>query len=160
MKKQNPLFAYILIGIGVFFLLRELKLPIITDFYSWQTLLIIIGLAFLIHSYRSRSYEHIFTGVLILGIGIHLHGLQHYPFWINHWGIYLLIIGLAFLIRYFKTKTGLLNSLIFLVVGGLLIYSQQFNQYFYWIYDLFSLIEKFWPLILIILGFILLKKGK
>ena len=99
MKKQNALFAYILIGIGVFFLLRELKLPIFTDFYSWQTLLIVIGLAILIHSYRSHSYENILAGGIILGIGIHLHGRANYAFWIDHWAVYLLIIGAAFLLR-------------------------------------------------------------
>jgi membrane-bound ClpP family serine protease len=160
MKKQNPLLAYILIGIGLFFLLRELKIPIITDFYSWQTLLIVVGAAFLIHSYRSKSYEHIFTGVFILGIGIHLHGVAHYDFWIDHWGMYLVIIGLAFLFRYFKTKTGLLPGTFFLVIGLLLIYSQQFNQYFYWVHDLVSIVERFWPILLIILGFYWLRKGK
>src|SRR5690625_3347391 len=83
-NKQNSLIAYIIIGIGIFFLLRELRLPILTDFYSWQTLLIVIGAAFLISSYRGRNYEQIFTGVLLLGIGIHLHGVGHYSFWINH----------------------------------------------------------------------------
>lgn len=160
MKKQNPLLAYILIGIGVFFLLRELKIPIFTDFYSWQTLLIIVGGAFLIHSYRSHAYEHIFTGILILGIGIHLHGVQHYSFWIDHWGVYLVILGLAFLFRFFKSKAGLLPGTLFLVMGILLIYSQQFNQYFYWISDLLALIENFWPILLIALGFIWLRKGK
>lgn len=160
MKNQNSLLAYILIGIGLFFLLRELKLPIITDFYSWQTLLIIVGLAFLVHSYRSKSYDQIFIGVLILGIGIHLHGVVHYSFWIDHWGVYLVIIGAAFILRYFKTKSGLLPGAALLVLGGLLIYSRQFNEYFYWMYDLLSLIERFWPVLLIIIGFIWLKKGK
>lgn len=158
MRTQNPLLAYILIGIGVFFLLRELKLPIITDFYSWQTLLIIIGLAFLIHSYRSRSYQHIFTGILILGIGIHLHGSAHYHFWIDHWAVYLIIIGLAFIIRYFKTKSGFLPGIAFLAIGVLFIYSTAFHSYFYWIYDVIALVERYWPIALIILGFVLLRK--
>lgn len=160
MKKQNALFAYILIGIGLFFLFRELRLPIFTDFYSWQTLLIIIGAAILIHSYRSKSYENIFIGVLIFGVGIHLHGVENYSFWINHWAVYLVIIGLAFLLRAMKTKSGLLTGVIFLAIGVLLIYSQKFSAYFSWIYDIFALLDKFWPIVLIIVGIILLRKGK
>lgn len=158
MKKQNPLLAYILIGIGIFFLIRELKLPIFTNFYSWQTLLIVIGIAFLIHSYRGKNYEQIFTGVLLLGIGIHLHGLENYNFWIDHWAIYIVIIGLAFLLRYLKTKSGLLMSILLLGLGILLIFSSQFNTYFYWINDIFRLAERFWPILLIIFGIVLLRK--
>ncbi|WP_405100860.1 LiaI-LiaF-like domain-containing protein [Oceanobacillus sp. FSL H7-0719] len=160
MKKQNALFAYILIGIGFFFLFRELKLPIFTNFYSWQTLLIIIGAAILIHSYRAKSYENIFIGILILGIGIHLHGAENYHFWIDHWAIYLIIIGLAFLLRAMKTKSGMLAGILFLAAGVLLIYSQKFSAYFSWIYDIFALLDKFWPIVLILVGIILLRKGK
>ncbi len=160
MKKQNALFAYILIGIGLFFLFRELRLPIFTNFYSWQTFLIIIGAAILIHSYRSKSYENIFIGVLILGVGIHLHGVENYSFWIDHWAIYFIIIGLAFLLRGMKTKSGLLAGVIFLAVGGVLIYSQKFSAYFTWVYDVFAFLERFWPIVLIIAGIILLRKGK
>ena len=157
-NKQNSLIAYIIIGIGVYFLLRELRLPILTDFYSWQTLLIIIGAAFLISSYRGRNYEQIFTGVLLLGIGVHLHGVEHYNFWINHWAVYLVIIGIAFLLRYFKTKSGLLMGAAFLIAGLLLIFSSQFSAYFHWVHDIFHLIERFWPILLIIFGIYLLKR--
>lgn len=160
MKKQNSLIAYILIGLGIYFLLRELRVPIFTDFYSWQTLLIILGIAFLLHSYRSGTHEHIFTGVLLFGIGIHLHGVQHFDFWIDHWGVYLVIIGLALLFRYLKTRSGLLAGTLFLVIGMLLIYSQQFNEYFFWIDDAVSIVERFWPVLLIILGLVWLRRGR
>lgn len=158
MNRENRLLAYILIGIGLFFLLRELKLPILTDFFSWQTILIIVGIAFLLYGFRSKYYNHLFTGTIILGVGLHLHGVEHYRFWIDHWGVYLIIIGLAFLFRYTKTKSGLLSGLLFLGVGILFIYSRQFNQYFHWLYDLFALVERLWPVLLIVLGIFLLRK--
>lgn len=160
MKRQNALFAYILIGIGLFFLVRELKVPIFTDFYSWQTLLIIIGSAFLIYSYQSKNYQHIFTGTLILGIGIHLHGVEHYSFWIDHWGIYVIILGLAFLLRSIKIKSGFFLGFLFLGIGGLAVFSEQFNRYFHWMNDLSHFIERFWPILLILLGIVLLRKNK
>ncbi|SFD58582.1 hypothetical protein SAMN05216238_102300 [Lentibacillus persicus] len=158
MKRQHSFAAYILIGIGIYFLLRELKIPIITDFYSWPTLLIIIGIALLIHSYTSKDYQHLFSGTIVMGIGIHFHGLTHYDFWIDHWAIYPLIIGIAFIVRALRTKKGMLTGILISAVSILLIFSIQLPAAFNWIYDLTSLLERFWPLILIGVGIYWLKK--
>src|SRR5699024_11658523 len=95
-----------LIGLGIYFLIQQLDLQMFYYFYSIQTFLIIIGISFLIHSFSAREYEHIFTGDLLLGLGIHFHGLENYDFWLDHWSIYALIVGIAFLERFFKTKKG------------------------------------------------------
>ncbi|WP_249870955.1 LiaI-LiaF-like domain-containing protein [Oceanobacillus saliphilus] len=158
MKKQNSLLAYLLIGIGIYFLLRELKIPILTDFYSWQTLLIIIGLALLIHSYTSKNYQNLFGGTIVLGLGIHLHGVQYYTFWIDHWAVFLLIIGLAFIVRYAKTKKGLLPGLLLIGLAILMIFSINLPGYFNWIYDIIEFLERFWPIAMIVIGIYLLKK--
>ncbi|GAQ16742.1 membrane protein [Oceanobacillus picturae] len=160
MKKQNALPAYILIGIGIFFLLRQLKLPIITDFYSWQTIIIIIGLALLIHSYTSKSYHNLFSGSILLGIGIHLHGIQHYDFWIDHWAVYPLIIGIAFLVRRTKVKQGLFPGVILTVVSILLIFSVSLPPWLDWVYQVIDTLEQFWPVVLILIGLYLLMKRK
>ncbi|CDO01722.1 hypothetical protein BN988_00163 [Oceanobacillus picturae] len=160
MKKQNALPAYILIGIGIFFLLRQLKLPIITDFYSWQTIIIIIGLALLIHSYTSKSYHNLFSGSILLGIGIHLHGIQHYDFWIDHWAVYPLIIGIAFLVRRTKVKQGLFPGVILTAVSILLIFSVSLPPWLDWVYQVIDTLEQFWPVVLILIGLYLLMKRK
>ncbi|MFD1039542.1 LiaI-LiaF-like domain-containing protein [Virgibacillus byunsanensis] len=160
MKKQNTFAAYILIGIGIYFLLRELRIPIITDFYSWPTLLIIIGLAILIYSYSAKDYQHLFSGTIVLGIGIHFHGLNHYAFWIDHWAVYILIIGIAFFIRYLRTKQGLLPSVILVVISLMMIFSLQLPAWFSWIYVVFDYLDSFWPIILIGVGLYLLKKKR
>lgn len=160
MKKQNSFAGYLLIGLGAYFLLRKLQLPILNDFYSWPTLLMIIGLALLIHSYSSKDYQNLFTGTIILGLGIHFHGLNYYPFWVDHWAVYPLIIGIAFIVRYLHTKKGLLPGLILVVVALLLIFSVQLPDWFNWIYPLVDYIEKFWPIGIIIIGIYLLKKKK
>ncbi|WP_106497001.1 LiaI-LiaF-like domain-containing protein [Lentibacillus sp. Marseille-P4043] len=160
MKKQNSFAGYLLIGLGAFFLLRELKLPIVTDFYSWTTLLIIIGLALLIHSYSSKDYQNLFTGTIILGLGIHFHGVNHYTFWIDHWAVYPLIVGIAFIVRYLRTKKGLLPGVILVIVSLLLIFSIRLPVWFNWIYTIVDLIERFWPIIIIIIGIYFLKKRK
>ncbi|SDQ45800.1 hypothetical protein SAMN05216232_1674 [Virgibacillus subterraneus] len=160
MKRQNSFVAYILIGIGVYFLLRELRIPIITDFYSWPTFLIIIGLALLIHSYTSKDYQHLFSGTIVLGLGIHFHGIEHYAFWIDHWAVYPMIVGIAFIIRSLRTKKGFLTGLIFTGTSILFMFSVKLPPTFNWIYDVTAFLEKFWPVILIGIGIYWLKKKK
>lgn len=160
MRKKHTLTAFLLIGIGTYFLLKQLKFPIITDFYSWPTLLMIVGIAFLLHSYIAKDYDKLFPGVIILGIGIHYHGLNHYTFWIDHWGIYTIIIGLAFLIRYQKTKSGLLFGLILLALSFIAIFASNQPSWFYWINEFMALLETFWPLALVLVGAYLLFNKK
>lgn len=160
MKKQHTFAGYLLIGIGLYFLFSKLELPLFTDFYSWPTLFIIIGLAFLIHSYKTKDYQNLFSGTVILGLGIHFHGVNHYPFWIDHWGIYPLIVGVAFIVRFLKTKEGLLPGLILIVLSLILIFSVNLPPYLNWIYQILELIERFWPIALIGIGIYFLKRKK
>jgi hypothetical protein len=158
MKNKNTFTAYIVIGIGLYFLFKQLKLPIFTDFYSWPTLLIIIGIAFLIYSFQAKDYNQLFPGTLIFGLGIHFHGVEHYSFWIDHWAMYPLIVGIAFLVRYMKTKNGLVPGLILTVLSCVFIFSIRIPYELHWINDLFGFINMYWPLVLIVIGFYLLKK--
>lgn len=160
MKRQHSIGAYILIGIGLFFLLRQLKVPILTNFYSWQTIVIIIGLALIIHSYKTKSYQNIFSGIVILGIGIHFHGLEHYSFWIDHWAVFILIIGIAFLVRYTKTKDGFLYGILLSGLAILLLFPIDLPNWLNWIYILLDFVEGFWPIFLIIIGIYLLRREK
>ncbi|MEN2467175.1 DUF5668 domain-containing protein [Ornithinibacillus sp. FSL M8-0202] len=158
MKNKNTLTAYLLIGIGLYFLFRELKLPIFTDFYSWPTILIIIGLAMLIYSFKVKDYNSLFSGTLLLGFGIHFHGIRHYSFWIDHWAMYPLIIGIAFLIRYIKTKKGLLPGLILTLLSGVFIFSVNIPPWFNWIHDVVNFAQVYWPIVLVVIGIYLLMK--
>ncbi|UJL44984.1 hypothetical protein KFZ58_11170 [Virgibacillus sp. NKC19-16] len=160
MKKRNSLAAYILIGIGLFFLLRQLRIPIFTDFYSLPTLLIIIGVSLLLYSYTKKKYQLLFMGTIILSIGIHLHGLQHYSFWIDHWAVYLLIIGIAFIIRYMQTRDGLFAGILLIGISIILIFSIEVPEWLDWIYIVIDYIEDYWPIALIIIGIYLLRKKK
>lgn len=160
MAKKHSFIGYLLIGIGVFFLLKQLKIPIFTDFYSWPTLLIIIGAIFILHGYRSREYDNLFTGTIVLGLGINFHGLNHYSFWVEHWAIYPLIIGIAFIVRAFKTNSGMILGL-FLTISSLIIISSiQLPSVFSWVYTLIDYIESYWPIVLIIGGIYFLFRKK
>jgi hypothetical protein len=160
MKNKNTLTAYMLIGIGLYFLLRQLKLPIFTDFYSWPTILIIIGIALLIYSFQAKDYNSLFSGTLLFGLGIHFHGIKHYGFWIDHWAMYPLIVGIAFLVRYVKTKQGLFPGLILIVLSCIFIFSINIPSWFNWIHDIVDFIDVYWPIVLVVIGIYLLKKRK
>src|SRR5699024_7449474 len=109
--------AYILIGIGTYFLLKEMNIPVLANFYSWPTLLMIIGLILLIHSYKARDYQHLLTGTILFGFGLHFHGLEHYAFWIDHWDIYPFIVEVLFLIRWIYSKEDLFVGIILAVTS-------------------------------------------
>src|SRR5699024_8385066 len=160
MKSPNTFIAYILIGIGTYFLLKEMNIPVLANFYSWPTLLMIIGLILLIHSYKARDYQHLLTGTILFGFGLHFHGLEHYAFWIDHWAIYPFIVGVGFLIRWLKTKEGLWVGILLAGISLMLIFSVQLPSWFHWIYDITALVKNLWPVILIGLGVYLLKKKK
>ncbi|MFD1362905.1 LiaI-LiaF-like domain-containing protein [Lentibacillus salinarum] len=160
LKRQHSFAAYVLIGVGVFFLLREFDIPIITDFYSWPTLLIIIGMALLIHSYTAKDYQHLFSGTIVLGLGIHLHGLSHYPFWIDHWAVYPLLVGIAFIVRSLRTRRGLFVGIVISSLSVFLILSVRLPAAFHWVYDVMAWLDRLWPLILIGIGIFWLKKKK
>lgn len=160
MKKQHILTAYILIGLGVYFLIRQLELTLFENFYSWPTFLIIIGIAFLTYSYSTKEYHNIFTGVLLLGLGIHFHGLENYDFWFDHWSAFALIVGLAFLFRFFKTKRGFIPATVLIGIAILMIFSVTLPEWFQWIYGVIDFIETFWPVALIVIGVYLLRRKK
>lgn len=158
MKRQHAFTAYILIGLGIYFLIEQLQLSLFDNFYSWPTFLMIIGIAFLIHSYSTKEYNNIFTGVLLLGLGIHFHGLENYDFWFDHWSVFALIVGLAFFIRFLKTKKGMIPAAILIGLSLLMIFSVTLPEWFQWIYGVAEFIETFWPVALIVIGVYLLRK--
>lgn len=160
MMKRNDFTAYVLIGIGVYFLISQLNLSLFSNFYSWPTFLMIIGIAYLIHSYGTKEYYHIFTGVLLLGLGIHFHGLENYSFWFDHWSVYALIVGIAFFIRYLKTGEGMIPAGILIGVSLLMILSVTLPAFFRWMYWLVDFLGTFWPVALIGIGVYLLRSNK
>lgn len=158
MKRKHSLLAYLCIGIGIFLLLRELRIPFFVDLYSWQSFPIVIGIGIIIHSYTTKTYQNLFIGTLLFGIGIHLHGVKHYSFWIDDWSVYFIIIGLAFIIRYTKTKKGFFLGLFSILLGLLFLFSEQLSIYTSWLEPIVSLLERFWPVLLILLGMFMLKR--
>src|SRR5699024_990788 len=136
MKKGHLLTAYILIGLGSYFLIKQLHLSLFSSFYGWPTILIIIGISFLLHSYVVNDNGHLFAGVLLIGSGVHLHGLENYAFWYDHWSVYMLIVGLAYIALFFKSKKGLIPALILLSISLIMILSMTLPAWIRGVYGL------------------------
>src|SRR5699024_5983790 len=108
MKKQHAFVAYLLIGFGTYFLIRQLDLQLF---------------AYLIYGFTIKNEDAIFIGVILTGLGIHFHGIEYYRFWFDHWSIFALIFGLAYMIRFWRTKKGFIPGVILLTIAFFMIFS-------------------------------------
>ncbi len=122
MKKQKIVPAILLIGFGIYFYLQQETNSLFHEFSTWPTLLIIVGVAFLVQGYWGRDYESIFPGVILSGIGVHFHIANKFALWPDHLGAFLLIIALGFFLRYQKTGNGLFYGVLFLILAGVLLF--------------------------------------
>jgi hypothetical protein len=154
MKRQGVFPGVLLIGVGLIFLLQNYNIPFKNEIFSWPSILLIIGLTALFQAYLGKDYHSIFTGFLLVGLGIHFHGLRLFSFWPDHWAVFTIIIGLAFLFRYSKTKKdGLVPGIGLLLVSLVAFIYTGFIDLFG---SLFTYVENFWPVALIGVGCYLL----
>lgn len=154
MKRQGIFPGVLLIGVGLIFLLQNYNIPFIHSIFTWPSILVIIGLAFLFQAYIGGDYHSIFTGVLLVGLGVHFHGLALFSFWPDHWAMFTLIIGIAFLFRYKKTKKdGFIPGVLLLILS---LVAFLYAEFIDWFGSLYRYVENFWPIALIIGGIYLL----
>ncbi|MBS4176170.1 LiaI-LiaF-like domain-containing protein [Lederbergia citrea] len=152
MKKQTFFTGVILIGFGLYFLFQQFHFTLLADFYTWPTLLIIVGVGFLAQGYLGRLYDFILPGVVLTGIGIHFHIASKLDVWPDHSGIFLLLIALGLFLKYVKTGAGLFQGILFFAAAILLLF---FDRLADWAgrqgYD-FTMISNIWPYFFIALG--------
>ncbi|MCA1031947.1 DUF5668 domain-containing protein [Bacillus timonensis] len=156
MKKHSIFPGVILIGIGSYFLLQQLNVSVFTGFYSWQTLIIIIGFALLLQAYSSNDHSNILSGVILVGFGFHFHPINQLGFWPKHYGMIIFIVAVGILLKYLKTKSGLFQGILLLSLSLLILNYEKFMNSLSFLENGFSFIIQFWPLLLIATGFYLL----
>ena len=125
MKTQKWFSGIVLIGFGFYFILKEFNITFLPNLYTWPTLLIIIGIAFLFQGYGGKDYGVILPGVILTGFGLHFHLVNKLAIWPDHTGTFILIIALGFILQNQKTGQGLLNGLLFLLLAVLLLFYQE-----------------------------------
>lgn len=162
MKNQRIFPGIILIGFGAYFFMQQSGITLFQNFYTWPTLIIITGIAFLVQGYAAKDYEAILPGVILLGFGLHFHIAGRLTFWPdNTIGPFILILSLGFFLRFQKTGTGLFQAFLFLVWALLLLFYDKIAGYLGIVQNGMSQILKFWPALIIIIGiYFLLKKKK
>jgi hypothetical protein len=152
MKNQRIFPGIILIGFGAYFFMQQSGITLFQQFYTWPTLLLIVGLGFLGQGYLAKDYEAILPGVILAGFGLHFHLVHRVTFWPDHIGTFIFIIALGFLLRYQKTGTGLFQAVLFLILSVLLLFYDKIAAYFGLLQNGVSIAWKFWPAVLIIIG--------
>ena len=160
MKNQRVLPGFILIGFGAYFLLQQLNIAWLQPFFIWPTLLMIIGVAFLLQGYGTKDHHAILPGVILTGFGLHFHVVNRLEIWPDHIGIFILIIALGFILQHQKTSSGLFQGLLFLILAILLLFYKLINSWLGLLESGVSSVWKYWPGILIIIGayFLFIKK--
>lgn len=160
MRNQRLFPGMILLGFGTYFFLQQIQIPMLQPFYTWPTLLIIVGSAFLIQGYGAKDYEAILPGVILAGFGLHFHIVNRLDIWPDHIGSFILIIALGFLLRYLKTGAGLFQGLLFLILAILLLFYDSILGWLGILQNSVSSVWRFWPLLLIAAGLFFLMKRK
>ncbi|MBM7648916.1 hypothetical protein JOC78_001866 [Bacillus ectoiniformans] len=152
MKQQRIFPGVILIGFGLYFFMQQAKILWVQPFLSWPTLLIVIGMAFLAEAYSGKDVSGILPGVILAGFGIHFHVVNHFGFWSNDTGVLILIISLGFLMQYQKTRSGLFQGLLFLILAVITLFYDTVIQWLGLLENQAFSIWQFWPVVLIVIG--------
>ena len=160
MKRNNLIPGLILIAVGVYFLLQqfEISLPYSNILFAWPSILGIIGLILAYQGYSNRNDSKMFSGIILLGLGVYFHGVHTFNQWSNHWAYFTLIVSIAFFMKYFVNKReGLTPAFILLFVSAFGLYSPSIIL---WMQDYTSGFEALWPVVLIAVGiyFLFIKK--
>ncbi|WP_066063733.1 LiaI-LiaF-like domain-containing protein [Neobacillus soli] len=161
MKNQHIFPGILLIGFGAYFFLQQLNITFFQQISTWPTLLIIVGIAFLGQGYSAKEHASILPGVIMTGLGLHLHLAGRIGFWpSNNIGMLILIISFGLFLRFQKTNSGLFQAFLFLILAVLLLFYDKIAGYFGILQNGMSFVWKFWPALLIVVGIYFLLKRK
>ena len=149
----------ILIGFGFFYLLRSIDFTLFQPYYSWATLSILLGLAFLLQSRFGGQAEFLLPGVIFTGYGLHQYIAGKLEYWPGEQVIIFLLIGLGLLLIYLKKGIGKGAGIRFLALSVLLIFYAQILSFLV-VSNYADTFSTYWPAALILAGLFILYKKK
>ncbi|MFA9558635.1 LiaI-LiaF-like domain-containing protein [Evansella sp. AB-rgal1] len=156
MKRNNVIPGIILILVGLYYLLKQfqISIPFSDSLFAWPSILVAIGFVLAFQGHSNRDDNKIFSGTILLGLGVFFHGIHTFHLWSYHWGYITLIVSIAFFMKHFVTKRdGIVPGIILLIISLFALYSYQVTT---WIQTFFSTFDTFWPIIFIGIGVYLL----
>jgi hypothetical protein len=156
MKQQRFFPGIILMGFGIYFFLQKSNILLFDGFFTWPTILLIVGLAFLFQAYGGKDYQFILPGVILTGFGIHFHLVSRFPTWPDQIGVFVLIIAIGFFLQSQKTKEGSLYSMLFFILALLSLFYQNVVSWLGLLKSGQEDLWRFWPVLLILVGAYLL----
>ncbi|MGP4080587.1 hypothetical protein ACTWQL_11755 [Pseudalkalibacillus sp. R45] len=153
--KQGMFPGTLIAGLGVYFLARQWSVPFIGEIGALPAFLLIIGIAFLLQ--KNEPYA-LFSGVVICGIAVHYYASGNIANWPSLWIVYFLSIGVGFILQYNKTKQGgLWIGAALIIVSLIALFSTNTIGI---INTIVNYTEQFWAVILIVIGFYLMRRKK
>ncbi|RFU71553.1 hypothetical protein D0469_00115 [Peribacillus saganii] len=156
MKSQRYFPGIVLTGFGLYFFLEKTKPAVLPELFTWPTLLCIVGIAFLGQAYFAKDHESILPGTIFTGIGLHFHAAARFSEWPQHTGMFITIISLGFMLRARKTNTGMMYGILLFIISMIILFYDRLVNWLGVLETGVSAIWKFWPLLLIAIGFYLL----
>ena len=156
MKNQRIFPGIILLGFGIYFFWQEANISFFSEYMTWPTLIMIVGIAFLYQGYGGKDYDAILPGVILTGFGFHFHVVNRFSIWPDASGALILFIALGSILRYQKTGSGLFQGILFLAFAGLMIFYQQLLGWLGLLTNKLDSVVQYWPILLIIIGVYLL----
>ncbi|MGM9988617.1 MAG: hypothetical protein ACI35O_15545 [Bacillaceae bacterium] len=156
MKKYRWFVSILCIGFGFFYFASQQQLELFSRFFEWPSVLIIIGLACLCQAYLGKDQHYIIPGILLAGFGLHFHLsviIKNYP---NPIAVLIFIVALSLFLKNKRSKGDLLPSFLLLVISLFFFFSDQIDSAIKGIQFDTTLIQRFWPLLLVIFGIYLL----
>ncbi|TXC90124.1 hypothetical protein FS935_13755 [Metabacillus litoralis] len=162
MKNQKLLPAIILLALGIFYSIQNFNIHLFNFQNSWQMLLILLGFAFLISGHFAQDFSSILPGVILTGLGVHFIYYDKLTSWPDHPAAFLFILAIGMILTSIKTKTGYVQGFALFATGLFLHFFQKIIESITLLQNFATLIEKYWPLLLIIIGsyLLLMKKRK
>ncbi len=156
MKKITLLPAIILLSIGIFYSLQKFKIHLFEGQSSWEFLLILLGLAFLISGHFEQDANAILPGMILAGIGVHFTFYGKVDLWPAHSASFLFIISIGLLLTAIKTKAGYSQGIILLAIGLFLHFSSSIISSLSIVENGVNSIETYWPFLFVLIGGVLL----
>jgi hypothetical protein len=144
---------------GLFLILAGALLFIgdLSALLSWSFIGLIFGIIMTYFGFSNHNSGLVLTGGLITSITLYAFGRAKIPGWPEHWSLLLVFFALSIILLYLSNKqplTGIAGF--FLLLAG--IFANPKIKNFELLDPISPLMNKYWPIFLIVLGLIFILK--